>query len=356
MPRHLTCAHSALESYVTAILGGLGTPRDIAAEVSRHLVRANLSGHDSQGVARLPEYVRLVDQGSIIATARPSLVRETENAALIDGGQGFGHFAAAAAMDWAIGRARSRGVAMAALGRASHMGRLGEYTERASTQGLIGLVTTGAAGPRVGAMPLYGGQTPFLATNPWSIAVPGSARALVYDAATSTVAGGRVLVARASGAELPPESLRDRDGRPTADPEVFWAGGMLWPLGGPAVGYKGSGLALAAALLGGLAMLGTSDSHTDGWIGGVFLLVIDPRCFGDAERYRALVDATLEAAAAAPPEPGCEGVLVPGERGRRTRAVRSEAGIPLPETTWAELSRLADRFGVAIPATGSPSD
>ena len=353
MLEHVICGHAALERLVGDVLGALGTPPDIATEVGRHLVGANLAGHDSQGVRRLPEYVGSIDGGLLEPSARPTLVRETAVSAVIDGQRGFGHFAAAAAIDWAIGRAEGQGVAMVALGGASHVGRLAHYTERAVAHKLIGLVTTGAAGPGIGAMPLHGGRTPFLATNPWSIAVPGRGRNFVYDAASSTVAGGRVLVAQASGAALPPDSLRTRDGGPTADPAAFSTGGMLWPLGGAALGYKGSGLALAAALVGGLAMLGAPSPSTEGRMEGAFFLVVDPASFGDADRYLTLVESTLDAAAAAPSALGCERVLVPGERSRRTAAMRSQAGIPLPETTWAELRRLADRLRVPVPPPGA---
>lgn len=55
------CAAEPLETFVRETCCALGTPEDIAAEVAHHLVRANLSGHDSHGVLRLPWYASQVN-------------------------------------------------------------------------------------------------------------------------------------------------------------------------------------------------------------------------------------------------------------------------------------------------------
>jgi uncharacterized oxidoreductase len=48
------------------------------------------------------------------------------------------------------------------------------------------------------------------------------------------------------------------------------------------------------------------------------------------------------------PAAGYDEVLLPGELERRTRCDRAANGIPIPETTWAELSELAGSLGVAM--------
>ncbi len=354
------CPPDPLREFVAAIARRMGADADVATELARHLVGSNLAGHDSHGVIRVPQYVGDADQGQIVPSARPVLVRETPTAALVDARRGFGQHSTMFALEWAMGQARHQGVAMVAVRHSTHIGRLGEYAEHAAAAGLIGIVTVGAAGDGIGGVVPFGGRTRFLGTNPWALSVPGRARHFVFDAATSTVAEGKVRVARAAGKPLPPDAIVDRDGRPSQDAEAFYAGGALLPLGGAMAGHKGYALGLASALLGALGMIGDSEptlvgaappeaADARGRVAGVFLEVIDPATFGDAAAYRALVDDALAAAKRQPPAGGVPEVLVPGEPEERARARRSREGIPLPAATWGELGKVAARFGVPLP-------
>jgi LDH2 family malate/lactate/ureidoglycolate dehydrogenase len=354
------CPPDPLREFVDAVARRMGADADVAAELARHLVGSNLAGHDSHGVIRVPQYVGDMDRGLIVPSARPALIRETPVAGLVDAGRGFGQHSTMFALEWAMARARQHGVAMVAVRHSTHIGRLGEYAERTAGEGLIGIVTVGAVGDGIGGVVPFGGRTRFLGTNPWALSVPGRARHFVFDAATSTLAEGKVRVARAAGKPLAPDAIVDRDGRPSRDAEAFYAGGALLPLGGAVAGHKGYGLGLASALLGALGMIDDREptlvgaappESTDarGRIAGVFLQVVDPAAFGDPARYAELVDAALDAAKRQAPADGVTEVLVPGEPEARARAERSRAGIPLPAATWGELAKVADRFGVPLP-------
>lgn len=67
-----------------------GATTDEARIVSEALVNANLVGHDSHGVMRIPEYVRWMEQNLITIGAHIRVVREAESFAIVDGGWGFG--------------------------------------------------------------------------------------------------------------------------------------------------------------------------------------------------------------------------------------------------------------------------
>lgn len=358
------CPPDPLREFVAAVARGMGADADVAAELGRHLVGSNLAGHDSHGVIRIAQYVGDADQGLLVPSARPSLARETPVAALVDAHRGFGQHSTMFALEWAMARARQHGLAMVAVRHSTHIGRLGEYVERAAAGGLIGLVTVGAVGAGVGGVVPFGGRARFLGTNPWALSVPGRARRLVFDAATSTVAEGKVRVARAAGKPLAPDAILDRDGRPTRDAADFYDGGALLPLGGALAGHKGYGLGLASALLGALGMIGDDaptlvgaappeGADARGRVAGVFLQAIDPACFGDPAAYRQLVDEALAAAKRERPAAGVSEVLVPGEPEDRARETRSREGIPLAAATWADLGKVAARFGVALPPSRS---
>lgn len=347
------CLPQPLERFVGRVCLALGADEDIAAEVAHHLVRANLSGHDSHGVLRLPMYVAQVDRGELLPAARPAVVRETAVAAVIDAGRGFGQFTTIVALEWAIARARRHGLAATAIRHSTHIGRLGEYTERAAAEGLVAIVTYGATGPNAGGVVPHGGRERRMGTNPWSFGVPaGDHPAMIFDAATSTIAEGKVRVALAKGAPLPPGAIVDREGQPSLDPADFYAGGALLPLGGATGGHKGYGLALASALIGGLAAIDDAapgrQARTPGRVSGVFLLAIDPAAFGDRASYAAMVGEALAVAEQTPPAPGVEEVLVPGEPEVRMREARGRNGIVLPEATWQELRQIAERYSLPL--------
>jgi uncharacterized oxidoreductase len=355
------CLPDPLREFVAAVARRMGADADVATELARHLVGSNLAGHDSHGVIRVPQYVGDADRGQLAPSARPVVVRESPVSALVDAGRGFGQHSTMFALEWAMARARQHGVAMVAVRHSTHIGRLGEYAERAAGEGLIGIVTVGAVGSGIGGVVPFGGRGRFLGTNPWAISVPGRRRRFVFDAATSTVAEGKVRVARAAGKPLPSDAIVDAGGHPTRDAAAYYAGGALLPLGGAVAGHKGYGLGLASALLGALGMIDDpaptmvgaappAGEEPAGRIAGVFLEVLDPAAFGRAAAYAELVDQALDAAKREAPGDGVAEVLVPGEPEERARARRSREGIPLPGATWAELGAVAARFGVPLPA------
>jgi LDH2 family malate/lactate/ureidoglycolate dehydrogenase len=188
---------------------------------------------------------------------------------------------------------------------------------------------------------------------------------MMFDGSTSTVAEGKVRVARAKNASLPPGCIVDREGRPSTDPNDFYSGGALTPLGGEVAAHKGYGLAFASVLLGGLAMIDDLDytligasvvqetPDKRGIMAGVFLIVIDPAIFGDAGHYRAMVGEMLSAAKRMPPAATGAEVLVPGEPEVRNREQRLREGILLPEATWNDLRTVGERFRVPLPEAKS---
>ena len=340
----------------------MGADAEAAAEVARHLISANLSGHDSHGVLRWPQYIAELDQGELDPTAQTQILHESTVTALFDAHRGFGQYSTMTATEWTLTHARNHGIAAAAVRRSMHIGRLGEYTERLAADRLVGIVTVGVAGSGSGTVAPFGGAARFLGTNPWSIGVPAEGRPpLIFDAATSTVAEGKVRLALTRQGKVPPGTVRDPEGRPTREPAELYAGGSLTVLGGDVAGHKGYGLSLASALVGGLAMIDDDDPTPAGcmrrpetWghrLAGVFVVAIDPGAFGDAASYRRRVGEVLDDVANVMPARGVEGVLVPGDPERRSRERRAREGIPVPAATWSELAAIAERFGVKIPSS-----
>jgi len=56
-----------LEQFTADVFAATGCSRPEAERVARHLVAANLAGHDSHGVARIPRYVQMQRDGMLLA-------------------------------------------------------------------------------------------------------------------------------------------------------------------------------------------------------------------------------------------------------------------------------------------------
>jgi hydroxycarboxylate dehydrogenase B len=344
MAEMLQVPAETLEEFAARTFVAAGTPEDLAAHVARHLVKANLSGHDSHGVIRVPAYVSQIGSGRLVADARPEVVREQLAAAVIDGKRGFGQVAASFALDVALRKAKEVGSATVAIRRCNHIGRLGDYAETASEHGCISFVIYGSAGPNSGHSAPFGGAARHLGTNPWSVGVPGKdTQPVVVDFATTVVAEGKIQVARAKHVPLPPGCIVDKEGKPSMAAEDFYGGGMILPMGG----HKGYGLSLAGAMIG--AGLTAEQAATEGRGGGVFLTVINPRAFTDEDAYTGTIDSMAKAVRAVPPAQGFSDVMLPGEPEARARQERRANGVPIPADTWQALVETAEKLNVPVP-------
>lgn len=337
---HFSADH--LRTLARRLFVAAGTPAHIAEAVAEILVNANLAGHDSHGVLRVPAYLRDIERGHLDPAAEPAILHESRAAFRLDGRHGFGHYTARQAMRQAIERARLSETCAVTLVRAGHIGRLGEYAEEAARAGCIGMITVGGGSREGGGVLPHGGAQGRLGTNPIAVGVPtGDETPFILDFATSVIADGKVRVARGRGDDLPPGCIVDRHGNPSVKVADYDDGGFLLPFGA----HKGSALSLLTCLLGGLA--GTFDPER-GAMGGAFMQVIDVRAFTDLAQYQRGVRAFLDGIKATPPAPGVSEVLVPGDFEQRSRAARLARGIEVPDSVCREIREWGGRLNVGM--------
>mgnify|MGYP003325019339 FL=1 len=193
--------HDKLIAISTSILEAAGAPADKAQLVSKHLVEANLKGHDSHGIGMVSSYVRLMLSGLGIVNRDGELLIDAGAVLSFDGGAGFGRVVAMQAIDAGIERARAHGVCVVALGNASHLGRIGSFGERCSEAGMVSMHYVNVVGhdPLVVA---FGGRDRRFVTNPFCCTVPrDDGNHVILDMATTTIAAGKVRVAMMKGLE-----------------------------------------------------------------------------------------------------------------------------------------------------------
>ena len=335
-----TIPAAALQELTSRLFMQLGAPAHIADDVARILVGANLAGHDSHGVLRLPIYLQHIQEGKLDPAAEPVIIEEDATTLKIDGQNGFGHYTARRGMALAIEKARQSKISCVTFTRINHIGRLGEYAEDAARAGCLGITTVGNGSRDFGRTAPYGGAQYRLGTNPIAVGVPtGDAFPFVLDFATSIVAEGKIQVARSKGLDMPPGYLFDKQGQPTVKTADFYDGGCMVPFGL----HKGYALSLFICLLGGL---GAPFDPEKAAMGGCYMQVLNIDAFTPLADYQRNVRMFLDAMKATPLAPGFDEVLVPGEFEERNRRQRLANGVEIPETILRQLQQWADKLGV----------
>ncbi|HEY0419331.1 MAG TPA: malate/lactate/ureidoglycolate dehydrogenase [Acetobacteraceae bacterium] len=362
LPTHLIAVDS-LQRFVADIFETAGTDREEGERIALHLIGANLTGHDSHGVIRVPRYVQNLKDGDVLAGQGITVVTESPTHAVVDGNLGFGQTIGPLAVDLGIRKAKSAGMSVIALRNTGHIGRIGDWGEQAAEAGLISIHFVNVAQGQLVA-PFAGVDRRF-STNPLCICIPAEAGRppLLLDFATSIVAEGKVLVASNGGKPLPEGALIGPDGKLSADPATLY--GPLTP-GGPrnagngpgairAFGdHKGSGIAFMCEILAGvLTGGGTSGPLHQGTTrrritNGMLSIYLDPSHFGTQHfvaEARAYADYVKASRRADPEVP----VLVPGEPEANTRAQRLAEGVPLQLDTWNSIVATARGLGLNPP-------
>lgn len=341
-----------LARVTAACLAGAGLSPRHAALVTEGLVEAELRGQGSHGVSRLLDiYIQRLSARATNPQPDIRIVARRAGTAVVDGDNGPGQVVGRFAMDLAIDLAREHGLGAVAARHSNHYGAAAYYLNAAVKKGLIGISTTNAP-PN---MPPWGGRKPYLGTNPLAIAVPaGKYGAILLDMATSVVAKGKIqLMAKEGQTTMPPGWALDAEGRDTQSIDAALQGGMMLPVGGP----KGYGLAVMVEILS--AMLSGADfgPHLGNMYTqfdrpqniGHFFGAIDVSGFLPMEAFTARIEGFIEELRAVPRREGVAEILMPGEIEARCAERYRREGIPIEAPVLAEISRLAERFGVHPP-------
>jgi len=344
-------AADQLREFASKLLAAGGTTAQEASIVGDSLVGANLRGHDSHGVMRIPYYLGQLAKQEIKSDVELTFLRETPSVVAADAQWGFGQVQARRLIERLIDKARGGGVAIGTLIHSAHIGRLGEYCELAAEAEMVSMVMANTHGAARRVAPV-GGRAPRLGTNPLAIGAPHGEKPLILDIGTSATAEGKVRVKRIAKQTCPEGWLLDSEGRPTNDPEKLYADppGTILPMGGDQA-YKGFGLALMIEILTGALSGGVCIRETPiNQVGNcVWMLVIDPDHVGGADHFRNEVAGLDKFVRSCPRIDDAQEIILPGDPERQMLARRLAEGIPFDEGNWSQLAQLAERLKVAVP-------
>jgi L-2-hydroxycarboxylate dehydrogenase (NAD+) len=350
----------ALREFSTRIFLHFGCPKEDAVQAADVLACADLRGIDSHGVARLHSYFDMLSLGRINPRPNIEQVRSTLSTATIDGDNGLGLVVGPKANRIAMDMAEKAGSGWVSVRNTNHFGIAGYYVLKAVERDLIGWAMTNATKL---VAPLWGAER-MLGTNPIAIAFPGKQEPpIVIDMATSTVAYGKIEMARRSGKLIPPGWSIDSQGRVTTNPDDTVAGGALLPLGSDREhgGHKGYCLAIMVDMLSGVlgganwgpftppfALRQEFPQRSVGKGIGHFFGAMRIDGFIDSDTFKAQVDDYVRVFRATKPAPGTSGPLIPGDPERQAEQLRREKGVPLILPVVEELSDISAKTGIPL--------
>ncbi|MHA6296846.1 Ldh family oxidoreductase [Devosia sp. CAU 1758] len=323
------------EELTTALLTTAGAPTAHARLQAKSLVGAELRGHPSHGLQRLPRILDRIERGLADPAARGQLNWRKPGVLHVDGTRGLGPVVAFSTIDALLERVDDTGIALACVGNSNHLGMLALYVEAVAGAGRICI----ALSTSEALVHPFAGTRAMVGTNPIAIGIPAGEEPFVLDLATSLVSMGKVHDHALRGAPLPEGWALDAEGQPTTDAERAKRGSIA-PFG-DAKGY-GLGLALevlVASLVGSAFapdVHGTLDAEHVANKGDVFI-VIDP-----ANAQTARIAAYLDAVRASPAADADRPVRVPGDGARRRRLAALGHGFTVNDTLWRSLNDRLD--------------
>jgi L-2-hydroxycarboxylate dehydrogenase (NAD+) len=341
-------SEAALRATVTLIFEKLGVSPEDAAEAADVLTMTDLRGVETHGVSNmLRAYVRDYKAGKLDPRPGWRIVREAPGTAVIDGERRLGVILGPKAMRKAIDKARNVGVGIVTVFNSGHFGAIGHYAMQAAEQNMVGVCFTAAG---LAVVPTFAAK-PMLGTNPIALAAPARHEPpMLFDAATSAIAGNKIRLAIRVGSPLLPGWVTDKDGTPIMEEKPVFHRDDYYqaPLGGTREqgSHKGYGLALMgevlATVLSGalptmLAPASGSKTH---------FAAYDIAAFTDVEQFKSTMDEMLGTLRTATPAPGEERVLYPGLSEFEEVQMRRANGIPLHREVLQWFGECTGELGV----------
>lgn len=356
---YLIFSEEKLRNFTQSVFKKMGCSNEHAQLAANVLIKADLRGIDSHGVARLTGYVRLWEKKRINATPNIRIIHETATTATVDGDAGLGLVVAPFAMQVAIEKAEKYGSGWVAVKNSNHFGIAGYHALMAVEKDMIGYALTNAS-PLVA--PTFSSER-MLGTNPICYGFPaGKYPPVIVDMATSTAANGKLEIAQREGKNIPEGWVQDKNGGIATNPADLKAGGSLLPLGSDREhgSHKGFGLSatvdiLSAVLSGAsygpwappfVAFLDPLPNQPGEGLGH-FLGAMRVDGFRPVQDFKSNMDNWIERFKNATPIDGNQKVIIPGEPEFEAEAERKVSGIPIIDAVVKDLNDVADKLGLA---------
>lgn len=281
------------------------------------LLDAEIIGRESHGIMRVPALYDRLLKGTLNKHPHITFKNISDCIYSVDGDNALGAVLADRVMKFCEDVAAEKGIAVAAVKNANHLGAAGYYTTEAAKNGFLAFLACNA-GPGVAPA---GGMSRLLGTSPFSVSFPaGKYDNFTLDIATSASAYGKVAMYAKEGKKLPLGWAMDENGKDTTDAQAaidaFNKGIGLLPM----AAHKGMGISMIIDVLAGLLAgakfsYQVSNSFSTSTVSGVgfFYILLDIKRFMPMEDFIASIENWFDLLKSDKVRPGARGIFMPGE-------------------------------------------
>ncbi len=326
-----------------------GVAADKAVVVAEILVEGDLLGHTTHGLQMMIPYMKSIAKGGMLLDGEPDVVRDRGAAFAWDGRYLPGPWLVVKAIDQAIERAETYGIAAATIVKTHHIACLQSYLKRVTDKGMAILLM--CSDPAEALVAPHGGKEARYTPNPLAFGAPTDDGAILIDVTLSTVTNGMAMRLHKEGKKFPGPWLKDADGNPTDDPGARFTDpmGSFMPLGGADLGHKGFALGtMVEVLTSALGGHGRNLKPTR-WNASVFLQVFDPEFFGGREAFVRENAYFADLCRSTPVVEGGDPVRMPGDASLSRRADQLKNGVRLYEGIEDGIRKCGEELGVPMP-------
>lgn len=338
-----------LKNFCTQALIREGLAEEHARITAEVLAETDGFGTHSHGTKNLHNYIKKFRAGGMDIHGVPEIIKEGPGFALIDGHSAIGMVPAYKAMELAIEKADSCGIACVLVKNGSHFGAAGYYANMATKRNMIGLAFSNVDTN----MTIPGAKGKVIGNNPMSYAVPAGKNTSVFlDIAMSSVASLKVVQAKKDGKAVPDTWIIDENGLPTTDPGRYPEVGAMQPM----AAHKGYGLALMIEILTGVLSGGGIMNEVPSWLFSMeeknnvshTFIVIDVSKFMDVSMFQQRMEGVVDYLHTIPKAMGTDQIYYPGEMEWLKYAAGWKRGLELPADVTESLNALAEESGIPI--------
>ena len=346
-----------LEKFTRNIFLAIGCSEEDATLATNVLIKADIRGIDSHGVARLIGYVRLWENNRVNPTPQIKIVHETPSTAVIDGDAGLGLVVAPKAMEIAMKKAEAVGTGWVSVKNSNHFGIAGYHAMMGLEKDMIGIAMTNAS-PLVA--PTFATER-MLGTNPIAVSIPTKNQPpFVADLATTTAANGKLEILQRKNKEAPLGWVQKKNGEPTTNANELKEGGALLPLGGDREHGSHKGYALGSivdifsAVFSGanygpwappfVSFLPLAENPVGEGLGH-FLGAMRIDAWRPADEFKSHMDNWISRFRDTKAVEGKK-VLIPGDPEREFEAKRLKEGVPVNKNVITDLKELSEKFKI----------
>ena len=356
MKNSINYSYEQLKRFCTDAFVKFGFTNEESDIIVDVLLTSDMYGIESHGMQRLVRYHKGIEKGLIKIDAKPEIVFETPVSAVIEGHDGMGQLLGVKAMNIAIEKAKTTGMAVVTVRNSNHYGIAGYYAKMACREGLIGMSMTNSEAIMV---PTFGRKA-MLGSNPIAVAMPAEPYDFFFDSSTTVVTRGKLEIYNKLQKPLPEGWALDANGKGTSDAGdvlkniVAKAGGGIMPLGGEfeqTGSHKGYGYGMFCEIFTSILSMGLTSNHTHiAGKGGTChgFIAINPAMFGDPEAIKEHLSTLLRELRESPKAEGADRIYTHGEKEVFAYKDRMENGVDVNINTVAEMVDLCNYLGMDV--------